>query len=135
MHNFFANRVFPEIQILFGCHVNCWHALERQSTELLRNNSETTSASVKSDQSLLCALSSRKHLRTKVTADFHLTYSKSGENLVGIKMIKMDNFQYYSIKSCCGCVLESPHRGDSNTHPKHDLWRNIENLGKNTGLL
>ena len=27
-----------------------------------------------------------------------------------------------------GCVLESPHRGDSNTHPKHMiLWRNIEN--------
>ena len=25
---------------------------------------------------------------------------------------------------CCGCVLESPHRGDSNTHPKHMiLWR------------
>ena len=25
---------------------------------------------------------------------------------------------------CCGCVLESPHRGDSNTHPQHMLlWR------------
>ena len=29
---------------------------------------------------------------------------------------------------CFGCVLESPHRGDSNTHPKHIiLWRYIEN--------
>ena len=29
---------------------------------------------------------------------------------------------------CCGCVLESPPRGDSNTHPEHMfLWRNIEN--------
>ena len=37
---------------------------------------------------------------------------------------------------CCGCVLESPHRGDSNTHPKHMiLWRIYDNLGKNTGLL
>ena len=32
---------------------------------------------------------------------------------------------------CCGCVLESPHRGDSNTHPKHMiLWRNHDNYGK-----
>ena len=22
---------------------------------------------------------------------------------------------------CCGCVLESPQRGDSNTHPKHTI--------------
>ena len=29
---------------------------------------------------------------------------------------------------CCGCVLESPRRGDSNTHQQHMvLWRNIEN--------
>ena len=27
------------------------------------------------------SLSSRKHLRTKVTPDFHLTYSKNVENL------------------------------------------------------
>ena len=31
----------------------------------------------------------------------------------------------------CGCVLESPHRGDSNTHPKYmDLWRIYDNQGK-----
>ena len=37
---------------------------------------------------------------------------------------------------CCGCVLESPHRGDSNTHPKHMiLWRTYDIYGKNTGLL
>ena len=36
---------------------------------------------------------------------------------------------------CCGCVLESPHRGDSNTHPKHMiLWRTYDNYGKTTGL-
>ena len=23
---------------------------------------------------------------------------------------------------CYGCVLESPHRGDSNTHPKHIIY-------------
>ena len=22
---------------------------------------------------------------------------------------------------CCGCVLESPHRGDSNAHPRHAI--------------
>ena len=28
----------------------------------------------------------------------------------------------------CGCVLESPHQGDSNTHPKHMiLWRTYDN--------
>ena len=37
---------------------------------------------------------------------------------------------------CFGCVLESPQRGDSNTHPKHMiLWRTNDNKGKNTGLL
>ena len=50
-----------------------------------------------------CSLSkvtSRKHLRTKVTPDIHLTYSENGgKSGVGIKMIKMDNFQYFSIKS------------------------------------
>ena len=50
-------------------------------------------------------------------------------------MIKMDNFQYFSIKSYVvdvysnrGCVFESPHRGDSNTDPKHMiLWRTYDN--------
>ena len=29
---------------------------------------------------------------------------------------------------CFGCVLESPHRGNSNTYPQHIiLWRNVEN--------
>ena len=42
-------------------------------------------------------------------------------------MIKKDNFQYFSIIFLhkiifCGCVLESPHRGDSNTHPKHTIF-------------
>ena len=41
-------------------------------------------------------MTSLKHLPTKVTPDFHLKWGKSG---VGIKMIKMNNFQYFSIKS------------------------------------
>ena len=46
------------------------------------------------------ANTSRKHLRTKVTPDFHLTYSKNGgKSGVGIKMIKGVNFRYFSIKS------------------------------------
>ena len=29
---------------------------------------------------------------------------------------------------CCGCVIESPHRGDSNTDQKHRiLWRTYDN--------
>ena len=52
-------------------------------------------------------------------------------------MIKMDLiFLHKSIHVCCGCVLESPHRGDSNTHPKRmNLWRTYDDSGKNTGLL
>ena len=48
---------------------------------------------------------SRKHLRTKVTPDFHLTYSKNGGNLGRIKMIKNDNFQYKSIESYVVAIL------------------------------
>ena len=51
---------------------------------------------------LLQNCTSQKHLRTEVTPDFHLTYmySKNGGSLgVGMKMIKKDNFQYFSIKS------------------------------------
>ena len=34
--------------------------------------------------------------------------------------------------SSVGCVLESPHRGDSNTHQKNMiLWRTYDNQGKN----
>ena len=45
-------------------------------------------------------LTSRKHLHTKVTPDFHLTYSKNGgKSGVEIKMIKSKKFQNFSIKS------------------------------------
>ena len=65
-----------------------------------------------------------KHLRTKVTPDFHLTYNKKwGKSGVGIKMIKMDNFQYFSIKSYVVDVY------------KNRLGRTYDNLDKNTGLL
>ena len=42
---------------------------------------------------------SRKHLRTKVTPDFHLTYSKNGENWGRIQNDKSEEFLYFSIKS------------------------------------
>ena len=36
---------------------------------------------------------------------------------------------------CCGCVLESPRQGDSNTHPRHMLYRDFMIIEiKNTGL-
>ena len=75
------------------------------------------------------SVTSRKHLRTKVTPDFHLTYSKNGGNLgsgSNDKKLKILIFLHKII--CCGCVLELPHRGDSNTHPKHMiLWRTYDN--------
>ena len=38
-------------------------------------------------------------------------------------MIKNEKFRFFYIKIICyGCVLESPHRGDSNTHPKHMIY-------------
>ena len=43
---------------------------------------------------------SRKHLRIEVSPDLHLNYSqKRGKSGVGIKMIKMDYFLYFSTKS------------------------------------
>ena len=77
----------------------------------------------------LTALTSRNHLRTKVTPDFHLTYSKNGGNLGRNRNIKNGLFSICLHKIiCCGCVLESPHRGDSNTYPKHMiLWRTYDN--------
>ena len=49
---------------------------------------------------------SGKHLRTKVTPDFHLTYSKKwGKSGVGMKMIKME----LSLAHECECqIRESP---------------------------
>ena len=52
-------------------------------------------------------------------------------------MINSDNFSIFLYKIiCCECVLESPRRGDSNTHPRHMiLWRFYDNKDKkNTGL-
>ena len=58
-----------------------------------------------------------KHRRTKVTPDFHLTYSKNGEIWGRNQNDKNGYFSIFLHKIiCCGCVLESPHRGDSNTH-------------------
>ena len=72
-------------------------------------------------------LSSRKHLRTKVTPDFHLTYSKMGEisdRNQDDKKCKTSIFLHKII--CCGCVLDSPR--DSNIRPKHMLlWRSNDN--------
>ena len=44
-------------------------------------------------------ISSRKHLRTKVTPDFHLKYSKNWGNLGSNQNNKMDDFRFFSIKS------------------------------------
>ena len=53
---------------------------------------------------------SRKHLRTKVTPDWHLTYSKNGggggESEIDFKRIKSRIFLHKII--CCGDLLESP---------------------------
>ena len=55
-----------------------------------------------------------------------------GKSGVEIKMIKSEKKSIFLHKIiCCGCVLESPHRGDSNTHPKHMiLWTTSDNYGK-----
>ena len=43
-------------------------------------------------------------------------------------MIKGEKFRVFHKIICFGCVLESPHRGDSNTHPQHMiLWRTYDN--------
>ena len=55
---------------------------------------------------------SRKHLRTKVTPDLHLTYSKNGGNLGLVSNDKKWKFLHKII--CCGDLLESPRGGDSN---------------------
>ena len=55
---------------------------------------------------------SRKHLRTKVTPDLHLTYSKNGGNLGLVLNDKKWKFPHKII--CCGDLLESPRGGDSN---------------------
>ena len=55
---------------------------------------------------------SRKHPRTKVTPDFHLTYIKIGEIWGRDKNDKNGYFSIFLHKIiCCGCVVD--------THPKH----------------
>ena len=45
----------------------------------------------------------------------------------------MDYFQYFSHKIiCCGCVLESPLRGDSNIHRKHMFFGELMIIKVNT---
>ena len=56
--------------------------------------------------------SSRKHLRTKVTPDLHLTYIKNWGNLRLVLNDKKWKFLHKII--CCGDLLESPRGGDSN---------------------
>ena len=61
---------------------------------------------------LILDSTSRKHLRTKVTPDLHLTYSKNGGNLGLVLNDKKWKFLHKII--CCGDLLESPRGGDSN---------------------
>ena len=51
---------------------------------------------------------SRKHLRTKVTPDLHLRYSKNWGNLGLVLKDKKWKFLHKII--CCGDLLESPRR-------------------------
>ena len=75
-------------------------------------------------------LPSRKHLRTKVTPDLHLTYSKNGGNLGLVLNDKEWKFLHKII--CCGDLLESPRGGDSNRSPQHMiLWGTNGNYTKN----
>ena len=64
---------------------------------------------------------SRKHFRTKVTPDLHLTYSKNGGNLGLVLNDKKWKFLHKII--CCGDLLESPRGGDSNRLPQHMILR------------
>ena len=57
-------------------------------------------------------MSSREHLRTKVTPDLRLTYSKKGGNLGLVLNNKKCKFLNKII--CYGNLLESPRGGDSN---------------------
>ena len=45
------------------------------------------------------AVASRKHLRTKMTPDFHLTYGKNGGKWGKNQNDKSEQFRYFSIKS------------------------------------
>ena len=54
--------------------------LNRQSDSLL-GKSYSLDLFIQLYKYALVAISSRKHLRTKVTSDLHLTYSKNGGNL------------------------------------------------------
>ena len=58
------------------------------------------------------AQSSWKHLRTGVTPDLHLRYSKNGGNLGLVLKDKKWKFLHKII--CCSDLLESPQRGNSN---------------------
>ena len=55
---------------------------------------------------------SRKRLCTKVTPDWHLTYSKNGGNQGLVLNDKKWKFLHKII--CCGNLFESPRGGDSN---------------------
>ena len=64
-----------------------------------KSESEMKTGKIKILTIAFCCLTSRKRLRTKVTQDFHLTYSKNGGNLGSGSKIKSEKFQYFSIKS------------------------------------
>ena len=96
--------------IVLGCHVlravsfNISGKMRFSSTnlcgKLVYGNTTKHRTWLVTVYQITAGMASRKHLRTKVTPDFHLTYSKNGGNSgVGIEIIIMDNFQYLSIKS------------------------------------
>ena len=85
-------------------------------------------------------LSWRPSVRARVRVSTHSNMNSS-EHYVNVSVLIKFSQKYNIIEVilpylpsvlhkiiCCGCVLESPRRGDSNTHPQHMiLWRNIAN--------
>ena len=76
----------------------------------------------------------REHLRTKVTPDLQLTYSRNWGNLGLVLNDKKWNSLYKII--CCGDLLEMPRGGVSNRQPHQTiLWRTSGNYEKIAFLL
>ena len=84
--------------------------------------------SISSDNSLITQDLLLKLNQNYLNVTMGVAYSRYVRISVLMKFsLKTGVFILIIIKSCHGCVLESSPRGDFNTHPQHDLWRNIEN--------
>ena len=61
-----------------------------------------------------------------ITGHWNRTWYSTTDK-VGIWWQLRDNFPYFSMKTCCGYSLESPHRGDSNESPQICFYGSDEN--------